>query len=225
MTVKEFISAIKYQYCSNRNDQNAVMMTAYMKNKFPFIGIKAPLRQELFRIFWPKDKTFIKEHFRDIVNELWTLPEREYQMMALLILSKCRNLLRPADLSFVENLITTKSWWDTVDFLATNCIGHILLNEENLTELAVKRYINSRNMWLFRTALIFQLKYGQKTNKKRLFGVIKSSFGSTDFFINKASGWALRQYSKHDKETVKTFLSLHKNYLSKLTIREASKYL
>ena len=52
-----------------------------------------------------------------------------------------------------------------------------------------------------------------------------NNFGSSEFFINKAIGWSLRDYSKTNQDWVKNFVETHKDKMDKLSIREASKYL
>ena len=47
--------------------------------------------------------------------------------------------------------------------------------------------------------------------------------GSTEFYINKAIGWALREYSKTDADWVREFVATHE--LSRLSQREALKRL
>jgi 3-methyladenine DNA glycosylase AlkD len=45
------------------------------------------------------------------------------------------------------------------------------------------------------------------------------------FFIDKAIGWALREYAKVKPEIVKTFIENYNNTLNPLSIREGLKHL
>lgn len=225
MTTKELIDLFEKEYQANSNRANANQMRAYMKDQYPFVGIKAPLRKELFRSHWKNHKSLIINEYQDIVTKLWNKPERDYQMLALEVLSKSQKQLSVFDLPFLEKLIITKSWWDTIDFLASNSVAYILKGNTKLQTEVTNKFFNSGNMWLQRTALLFQLKYKDQTDQKLLFELIRRTFGSKEFFINKASGWALRQFSKFEPGVVKDFINVNRENLSNLTIREGSKYL
>lgn len=85
------------------------------------------------------------------------------------------------------------------------------------------RWMNSDNMWLQRTCLLFQLKYKTSTDTQLLSSFIKPLSSSNEFFIRKAIGWALREYSKTDPDFVIQFTK--ENTLSGLSEREALKWL
>src|SRR5690606_30371199 len=119
--------------------------------------------------------------------------------------------------------IVNQSWWDTVDAIATHCVGQYLQNYPELKEEYNAKWILSDNMWLNRTAIIFQLKYKEQTNFELLKNNIRHFAGEKEFFIKKAIGWALREYSKTNPSAIIKFLD--ENDLQQLSIREASKYL
>lgn len=123
----------------------------------------------------------------------------------------------------IKRFIITKSWWDTIDFLC-KVIGDIGLRDERVSELMLE-WSQSDNIWLKRTAILHQLAYKGKTDTELLEKVICNCLGSDEFFINKAIGWALREYSKAAPEWVGNFISKHKDELSALSIKEASKYI
>ncbi|OIJ22526.1 DNA alkylation repair protein [Anaerobacillus alkalidiazotrophicus] len=207
----------------SRNDQNAILMKRYMKNKFEFLGIKAPERREIMRPLMKEAKKFPREQMVEFVKRLWDLSEREYQYFALDYLEKNIKVLVEEDIQFLEYLIKTKSWWDTVDILASKCVGYHFTKYPNLiTEYGV-RWAVSENIWLRRTAILFQLKYKEKTDKELLFQIIEKNAHDDEFFIQKGIGWALREYSKTNKEEVAAFINSHP--LSNLSKREGKKYL
>jgi len=154
---------------------------------------------------------------------LWKLPQRELQYMAVDALDTRSKKLDATFLDRIEHLIVTKSWWDTVDGLAPNIAGSIFSSDEAARMTWVEKWNNSENMWLNRSALLHQLRYKENVNLNLLFALVESHIGSKEFFINKASGWALRQASKFYPVEVKEFIDNHPN-LSNLTIREGSKY-
>jgi 3-methyladenine DNA glycosylase AlkD len=118
-------------------------------------------------------------------------------------------------------LIITNSWWDSVDFLAKYLLGNYLLQFPEETDSVILKFSNSENMWLNRSAILFQLGYKEKTNFDVLKSVCEKHKTSTEFFIQKAIGWALREYAKTNPETVRNFVS---NFnLKKLSEKEALK--
>lgn len=201
--------------------ENAVAMSAYMRDKFPFLGIKTPERKKLAKGFLDAmDKRSIDWSF---IDECWNQPEREFQYVAISYLEKRKQLLTPKDIPNLRDLAITKSWWDTIDGLDA-IVGAIALSypEVNETILAWSR---DDNFWLRRIAIDHQLQRKEKTNTELLAKILMNNFNQTEFFINKAIGWALRAYSKTDPEWVRAFIAQHQSEMAPLSIREGSKYL
>jgi len=123
---------------------------------------------------------------------------------------------------WLEQLIVQKSWWDTVDGLASWIIGTYFQLYPQTVVGVTEKWMNSGNMWLQRTSLIFQLKYKKNTDTQLLSNYILRLADRKEFFIRKAIGWVLREYSKTNKQWVKNFIQTNK--LSALSYREASKY-
>ncbi|TWD99550.1 DNA-7-methylguanine glycosylase [Neobacillus bataviensis] len=217
------ITSLTKLFEENRNAANAEPMQNYMKGHFPFLGIKSPLRKELEKQFF-KETGILKEPFNKVlIEELWNKQEREYQYTALTYMEKSLKKLQKSDLPFMEWLITTKSWWDTVDAIAPKPVGKIADNFPEVIEETIDGWATHENMWLRRAAILFQLKYKEKTNEDLLYRYIMENAGSKEFFIQKAIGWALREYSKINPSSVKEFIEGHK--LAPLSVREGSKYL
>ena len=217
------ISVLKALFEENRNLENADAMEKYMKNHFSFLGIKKPLRAELEKKFY-EQTALAKDPFQEeFIRTLWKMPEREYQYAALGYLDKFSKKLVPDDLSLLKELITTKSWWDTVDTLAAKPVGMMGAKFPDTIPAEMDIWAVSDNIWLRRTAILFQLKYKKETDEQRLFTYIRQNAGSKEFFIQKAIGWALREYSKTNPDSVKKFIE--STELAALSRREGSKYL
>ena len=216
---------IKEYFEANRNVENARNMKAYMRDQFAYYGIKSPVRRVLSNQLWRDHKEEIKANWQALVKYLWDQDEREYQMLAMDLMVKLKRIMRREDLALIEQLIQTKSWWDTVDLVAAHHVGNLLKDDKEFQLEKVESYMSSDNMWLQRTALIFQLSYKEDTDAELLYSLIDRTLGSREFFINKASGWALRQYSKFNPGSVKNYIDSRRDKLSGLTIREGSKYL
>jgi 3-methyladenine DNA glycosylase AlkD len=223
MTIRSLIEALEADFIPVENPIKAKQMKAYMKDHFDFYGISAPDRKVIFAHWLPLVKQ-LQPDFWSLIWELWQKDEREYQMVAVDLLQKRpKKDYSEGDWAEFEWIITQKSWWDTVDLIASNCVGiYLQLFPEKQHEV-VQLWRSSDNFWLNRTCLLFQLKYGKKTDFVLLTELIDSFKWNKEFFIQKSIGWSLRQYSKSDAEAVRTYLS--SSDLSGLALREASKYL
>ncbi|MDQ1143474.1 3-methyladenine DNA glycosylase AlkD [Bacillus sp. SORGH_AS 510] len=207
---------------ANRNETEAGPMKKYMKDHFSFLGIKSPIRKELEKEFF-KETGIVKEPFdQEFIIELWKKNEREYQYTALTYIEKMLKKLKKDDLALMERLVLEKSWWDTVDAIAAKPVGRIAEMYPEVIEETIDGWAMDENMWLRRTAILFQLKYKEKTDEDRLYRYIRSNSYSNQFFIQKAIGWALREYSKTNPASVRRFIN--ENTLAPLSVREGSKY-
>ncbi|WP_071393197.1 DNA alkylation repair protein [Bacillus tuaregi] len=221
--MNEMMAMIKFHFEHNRNEQNAEPMKKYMKDLFPFLGIKTPERTKLTKQFYQQSGILKQEFQHDFVLWLWEQPEREYQYAAIDYISRSLKKLVKEDLPFFEKLITTKSWWDTVDMLAQKPVGTIAAQYPEVIKETIDAWAFGDQLWLRRTAILFQLKYKEKTDEELLYRYIEQNKDSKEFFIQKAIGWALREYSKTNRESVKAFIEGHT--LAPLSVREGSKYL
>lgn len=205
------------QYREHADPERASAMEKYMKNKFSFLGIQRPLRNRLHASFirsFPADHALLHQ----AVERLWELPQREFQYLAIDLL-QARSLVHDTStIDLCEELILSKSWWDTVDALASSVIGLYFLKHGN-DKRRINRWSASGELWLIRTAIIVQLKHGKDTDKALLFDLIKRHGEHPDFFIRKAIGWALRQYSRSAPDAVRHFVK--QQPLSPLSRREA----
>jgi 3-methyladenine DNA glycosylase AlkD len=183
--------------------------------------LKSPVRRALQQQFFKANGMPEVNDIENIINELWNKPEREYQYFAMDLLVKMKNKLPIETIKLYEKLIITKSWWDTVDLIAAKLIGNHI-NRFRETESLTEKWSTHENMWLRRSALLYQLKYKSNTDTHLLSKYINQNLGSKEFFINKAIGWVLREYSKTNPQYVIDFVNNHPT-LSNLSKREALK--
>lgn len=207
------------QNLANADDARA--MKAYMRGRFEFLGVKTPARRKAAKAF------FKKHGGADIdwrfVRQAWEHPFREMQYAALDYLETRKNLLRPGDLPQLKKLAQSKSWWDTIDFLDRLAGGIIAGFPE--TRPVIFQWSRDEDIWLRRLAIDHQLLRKDQTDQHLLEQILVNNLNQTEFFINKAIGWALRDYSKTNPEWVKNFIRQHHGKMAPLSIREASKYL
>ncbi|MBY0487097.1 MAG: DNA alkylation repair protein [Flavobacteriaceae bacterium] len=215
-----FIKDLDYDLRSNSNAELAIPMENYMKNNFSFLGLKTEERRTIFKANYEKYKTEIKTNFRTIAWELFNAKEREFHQCAIdLLVKEFKKNYILEDIKLIENLIITNSWWDSVDTIAKYLVGGYLQSFPSETFKVIEQFSNSDNMWLNRTAIIFQLSYKEKTNFELLKSECEKHKESKEFFIQKAIGWALRDYSRFNPKGVKEYVD--STNLKPLSQREA----
>ena len=206
----------------HKNEEQAQKMSKYMLNKFEYIGIKTPERRKIFKNFFKEYKNKEKIDW-EFVNKCWENKYREFQYVAADYLKNMKDKLTIDDIPKFKQLILKKSWWDTIDNLDMT-IGALALKDSNVNKILLEWSLDE-NIWLRRIAIDHQLLRKEKTNTELLEKILKNNLGQAEFFINKAIGWALRNYSKTNPERVKNFIEENKEKMAKLSIKEASKYL
>ena len=206
----------------HKNEEQAQKMSKYMLNKFEYIGIKTPKRRKIFKNFFKEYKNEEKIDW-EFVNKCWENKYREFQYIAADYLKNMKDKLTIDDIPKLKQLILKKSWWDTIDNLDMT-IGTLALKDSNVNKILLEWSIDE-NIWLRRIAIDHQLLRKEKTNTELLEKILKNNLGQAEFFINKAIGWALRDYSKTNPEWVKNFIEKNRENMAKLSIKEASKYL
>ncbi|GFZ26907.1 DNA alkylation repair protein [Lactobacillus corticis] len=209
---------LKQQFEAHRSP-DALPMAKYMKNRFSFLGIKTPQRRKITNPLFKGQK----ELDWDFVKQCWQADEREYQYAACDYLLRLKKRLTLADLSKIKKLVLNKSWWDTVDNLA-KLITTLYLQYPPEISQEMLAWSQADNFWLRRCAIDFQLLLKEKTDTQLLKTILENNLPDDEFFINKAIGWALRDYSKTNPQWVKNFIQTH-SQLSPLSVREGSKYL
>jgi 3-methyladenine DNA glycosylase AlkD len=211
-------------YASAADPERAPAMRAYMRDQFDFLGIPNPRRTPLNRQVLAGLGRPDEADLRDVALACWRLPEREYQYFACGWLREHAARGTPGLLPTIRHLVTTRSWWDTVDTLASDTVGALVRNHPELVS-TMDEWARDENMWVVRGAILHQLTYKQDTDSGRLFRYCLAQAGHRDFFVRKAIGWALRQYAHTEPGPVREFLARHGDQLSALSVREASKHL
>ena len=204
-----------------KNDKKAIEMSAYMKNQFAFLGISASPRKEIEnKIFKSVAKENIDFKFTD---KCYKNKYREFQYAAIDYLNFKKEYLNISHIEILKNYILTKSWWDTIDHL-DKIVGDIALRDKKVNKILLNWSLDE-NIWIRRVAIDHQILRKEKTNIELLEQIIINNFNQKEFFINKAIGWSLRDYSKTNPKWVRDFIKRHKNSMNNLSIKEASKYI
>lgn len=223
MSTPEYLQPLEIAFQKNANAKDASQMKKYMKDKFDFFGIKSPLRKEIYREYKLKYGLIPKDQIEEIVIWCWQQPQREYQYFAMEFLGRVAKKADESTIDIYVYMITHKSWWDTVDYIASNLVGSYLKKFPDRIVALTDHWMASEDMWLQRTCLLFQLKYKSAMNTELLHSFILQLVESKEFFIRKAIGWILREYSKTNPEFVIDYVE--NNSLAGLSHREALKWL
>lgn len=221
---KTFIHHLEQTFTKAANPNIATKQSAYLRDLYPFLGIKKPVQMQLEKEIFKQYPLKEPDQLEEVLFYLWKKEEREYQYTAMHLAKHYRKFSTATDLGIYEWMIRNKSWWDTVDEIASNLVGSLVIKYPELLKM-LDQWIEDPDLWIRRSALIFQLKWKEKTDEKRLFNYCEQTMHEKEFFMRKAIGWALRQHSKIDPKTVAAFIHNNHTHLSPLSIREATKYL
>ena len=220
----KFCSDLEADFRKAFNRELAIPMENYMKNNFTYFGIKTEKRRTIFKSNYEQNKPEVESNFRTIAWKLYQMKEREFHQTAIdLLVKEFKKKYVLEDIRLIEKLIITNSWWDSVDTIAKYILGGYLLQFPSETLKVVERFSNSENMWLNRSAILFQLSYKEKTNFEILKSECEKHKDSNEFFIQKAIGWALRDYSRFNPKGVEVYVN--STNLKPLSEREALRLL
>ncbi len=217
-----YITPLYKDLQKNSNPGLALRMKKYMLDQFEFFGIQSPLRKEIVRNFISEYGFPEENEIEKIINDLWNKDERECQYIAMFILNRFAKKAPKERIDLYEDLILRKSWWDTVDGIAPSMVGVHFKNYPELLKPYIEKWMDSGNIWLQRSCLLFQLKYKMELDTELLNSYILRLNQSKEFFIRKAIGWMLREYSKVNPDWVKEYIE--KTPMSPLSSREGLKW-
>jgi 3-methyladenine DNA glycosylase AlkD len=204
------------------DENKARQMAAYMRNQFKFYGVQAAERKQLYSELIKRDKKLgiIDWHLLDLCFDD---EHRECQYFVLDYLKAMKKFLTFDDIPKLYRYIKNKQWWDMIDGL-DRIIGSIAFTDSRVNDLMLK-WSTDEDFWIRRVAIDHQIGRKNETDVALLEKIVVNNFGSKEFFINKAIGWSLREYSKTNPRWVNDFIERYRSQMATLSLREASKYL
>ncbi|MBX9670039.1 MAG: DNA alkylation repair protein [Candidatus Obscuribacterales bacterium] len=224
-TTSDIIKFVTAQLEQAADPSKAPEMAAYMKTDMPFYGVQKPDREPILRaikkVYRPKDR----REYEATIRQLWNLHHREEKYIALGYATIFVDLAAPGTLDLFEELVRDGAWWDFVDVIASHLVGHLLKSHRAEISPIMDVWVDDEDVWIRRTAILSQLKHKKNTDSKRLFSYCLKRADEKEFFIRKAIGWALREYSYANPEAVHRFIVKNKDRLSGLSVREGAKQL
>lgn len=209
-----------------RDPERAPQMQAYMKSEMPYLGVKAAIVKQVERTAWKDFPIKEIDDYEWVVRHLWENARyREERYAAQDIAWRFKKYIVMEMLPLYQEMIITGAWWDHVDFIAADLIGELLRKYPDQMKPILKKWIRNDDLWIRRSAILSQLRFKEETDTEMLFAFCEAQLKDSTFWIRKAIGWALRQHSKTDPESVRQFIDRHGENMAGLTLREASKYI
>ena len=217
----ETVARLRAAFEPHRAPEEAAKAAAYLRDQFPFIGLKTPLRRRLAHDALVDLRPSTQAELSSAVLALWAEPEREFHHTGTDLVRAHIGLVDASFLPVLERLITTKPWWDTIDVLGPQGVGPLARNDPSVVAV-LDRWIVGPDIWLARAAILHQLTFKEETDVERLFAYCRIRAADREFFLRKAIGWALRQHAATDPDAVAAFLRSTPE-LSPLSVREAER--
>ena len=216
-----YIVPIAKKFRQQADTEKATWMKAYMLYQFDFYGLQTPERRKLCKEHYQEYTINNLTELEAIVKECFHFPQREYQYFGVELFAFHKKFWKKSSVKLMEYCLLEKSWWDSVDHIASEWLGPFFkLFPEQIIPVTAKWNVFD-NKWLQRSSILFQKAYKKETDTALLSKYILHCKCSKEFFIQKAIGWALREYSKTNPGWVIKFVK--ENQLALLSTREALK--
>ncbi|MFC1683400.1 DNA alkylation repair protein [Candidatus Zixiibacteriota bacterium] len=223
--IEKLTTFIQQQLQALADPAKAGPMAAYLKTDMPFYGVQKPDRVPIYKEMKKRFRPQSQEDYECAVLALWSLPHREEKYTAITFALQNEAFITTKSLPLYEGLIREGAWWDLVDGVASDLVGRVLLEHRSQTRAAIEKWVDDPDLWIRRTAIIAHLRHKEQTDAGQLFDHCLRRAHEKEFFIRKAIGWALREYSKTAPVEVREFLLKNREILSGLSFREGAKRL
>ncbi len=221
------LHTVRAELAKAADPQKALAMQKYMKSRMPYHGVPTPLRRKLTKPILQAHPVKNAAGWRNDLLALWrdaSFREERYTALDFAKDPRAREFHTLQALPMYEELIVDGAWWDYVDDLAQR-LGEILHNEPKAMKAKLLQWSQSPDMWKRRASIICQLACKQDTDPDLLYRCIEASIDSSEFFLQKGIGWALRQYARTNPQEIRRYVRDNEKRLSPLSRREALKHL
>ena len=207
--------------------ERAVNEKRYLKSSLEHYGASVPAITAVVKEFLARNRGMERGGLLSLVRELWERPVHETRMAAVELLCRQERLLESSDIGLLERLLRESRTWALVDPLAIKVVGPLVRRYPRLSSL-LDRWSHDDDFWLRRTVLLsylLPLRHGDSQAFTGFGAYADAMLEEREFFIRKAIGWVLREYSKKRPDGVFEWLLPRVRRASGLTFREGSKHL
>ncbi len=225
---RTLIEAVRDALWSVREPEKAAGQQRYMKSAMPFMGVRIPVMRKVAQAVFDADPPASFDDWRNTILTLWheaTYREERYAAIELAVHRPCARWLTTESVPLLEELLVDGAWWDYVDRISPAGLGRVLAAEPEATGVTMRTWARDENIWRRRAAILCQLGKKREMDLALLYDCIGASAGHGEFFVQKAMGWALRDYSRTDPDEVRRYVAAMGPSLPRLTQREACKHL
>jgi 3-methyladenine DNA glycosylase AlkD len=205
--------------------ERAAGMAAYLKTDMPFYGVPNPACKKIYREMRRRYPIESRAGYVAAIEALWSRPHREEKYCAIRVAMDYPEYITIGSVPLYRRMIEEGAWWDFVDDIAIRLVGRVLIDDRPRMHPKLDRWVDDQDLWIRRTAILSQIKHKDRTDQDQLFGYCLKRADEKEFFIRKAIGWALREYAKTEPDAVREFALNHRDQLSGLSFREATKHL
>lgn len=209
----------------NKNSKDAIQMQRYLKTTMPFYGVKSPILNTIVNDVNNLHLISNQEEYNSVIMDIWNLSHREEKYISIKLARKWKKYITLEALTVYEKMIREGQWWDFIDPISQGLIGILLMNNRFKMNKILDKWIKDENLWIRRSAILAHLKHKENTDYKKLFEYCLKCAHEKEFFIQKAIGWVLREFSKTEPEIVYAFIQDNDRVLSNLSKREGMKYI
>lgn len=225
MDTQALVAFVESELAAIGDAERATQMAAYMKTDMPFFGVQSKPRRAVFKEAKVRFPVEGPDDYVDAVEALWDRPHRETKYVGIDYATAHKSHCVIENIDLYERLIVEGAWWDFVDVVAAHLVGGVLRNQRQALTPLMYEWVSDDDMWIRRSSIICQLRHKDETDENLLYGNCLARMHEKEFFIRKAIGWALRDYSWFEPESVRAFVLEHRTAMSGLTYREATKRL
>jgi len=217
---------LRAEFKRARDPKKAAGAQAYMKSAMPYWGVATPEMRAICRRVFAAKTIPTASRWRAECLRLWRGAQFREERYAALELTGCRRYRAWQTLETLpmyEEMIVSGAWWDFVDLIASRRLGPLLRQYPAQMRKKMLQWSRAKNMWKRRSAILCQLSFKKETDVDLLYACLEPSLASKEFFLQKAIGWALRQYAWTDPCEVRRYVRAHADRMSPLSKREALK--
>ena len=142
--LSDYLQTLACAFAQQSSIANAVPMQAYMREQFPFYGIKSPERKAILKHFIKSEGLPQRQEWQKVIQEMWKQPEREWQYCAQELARKCKKYWQEDAVELFEWLILQKSWWDTVDYISSHLVAEYFKKSPQNMKAITSKWANSK---------------------------------------------------------------------------------